>query len=486
MSRLSTSQSHSSHLAPWIGLGLILIVGVLQIATFADLRIDDGYITYRIAENWLAGHGPVFNPGERIQGSTAPAHLVLSMGVSALVGHDSLPHAMAVIGCLAWLAQSILVYFLLHPALGRWGALAVAAMLAIGAAQSYFWLSLETNLVTALALATLLAAHRGRWTLAAACAAAAGTARPDAFLLTILLAIPCLLATRREVWKPGLAWSIIALPWPIFATLYYGSPLPNTATAKLADTDLASYLGVLARLPSDRLLPLFDAWALPATYLLALVGTAVLVHRDRRLWPLPAWILLHATAYAILRPPLRHTWHLYPWIAGVGILLTAAVAAFLTIGPRWRRVVAIVVFALLAHGWWRQTLDNATHYPRQTFVGARDQAYRDVVRFLDAHAEPDDILAAREIGALGFWSGLPIHDMIGLVSADRDFPWKKAGFRWLLVRGQMAQEVKKDPRLIRRYAIRREEFIAVLFERVDFSEADAAPAVTDQPSAATP
>ncbi len=39
---------------------------------------DDPHITYRYAANLLAGHGPVFNIGERVEGFSSPLHLLLS------------------------------------------------------------------------------------------------------------------------------------------------------------------------------------------------------------------------------------------------------------------------------------------------------------------------------------------------------------------------------------------------------------------------
>ena len=41
------------------------------------LIIDDAYIFFRYARNLLQGHGPVFNPGERVLGISSPSYLLV-------------------------------------------------------------------------------------------------------------------------------------------------------------------------------------------------------------------------------------------------------------------------------------------------------------------------------------------------------------------------------------------------------------------------
>lgn len=53
----------------------VLAAPVLLLATMGWARrwmCDDGYIHLRVVQQVLAGHGPVFNAGERIEASTSP------------------------------------------------------------------------------------------------------------------------------------------------------------------------------------------------------------------------------------------------------------------------------------------------------------------------------------------------------------------------------------------------------------------------------
>src|SRR5437899_3915697 len=51
--------------------------GFVPLAAWLRFGIDDAFINFRYAANLAAGLGPVFNPGERVEGYTAPAWVLL-------------------------------------------------------------------------------------------------------------------------------------------------------------------------------------------------------------------------------------------------------------------------------------------------------------------------------------------------------------------------------------------------------------------------
>ena len=67
---------------------------------------DDTFIHLQVARHLAEGHGPVFNVGERVYGSTSPLWVALLAGAMA-VGLDGLASARA-IGVLATLASILL------------------------------------------------------------------------------------------------------------------------------------------------------------------------------------------------------------------------------------------------------------------------------------------------------------------------------------------------------------------------------------------
>lgn len=409
--------------APWALAALLAAAALaLQIAGFHDLRFDDAFITYRYGENLARGEGLVFNPGERIMGSTSPLHAFASAAVYATVGKERLPTAMDVLGCIGWTAQAVAVFVLLRAPLGGLPALLVALAIAAGAAGSYEWVMLETNLAAAFALWAVVAAVGSRWTAAALLVATAGLTRPDAYLLALplgLLALPAARARRVRWWPPVAAFAAVTLPWLVFAWVYFGTVIPQSAMAKVARTPPGQYLHHLIAEPAKHLVVGLTAppWVALA-WLLAGAGAGALIARRHRLWVLPAWGVLHFAAYAVLRPFVDHRWHLYPLVLVVTLCGLAAVGAAARVDPRRvtrplavAALVALVGFAAARSMWWmRAQLDSG-------FFGGRHRAYLRTVDYLLAHGRPDrDLVAAVEVGTLAYYGGFRMFDLGGLIS----------------------------------------------------------------------
>jgi len=400
------------------------------VAAFHDRRHDDAFITYRYGENLARGRGFVFNPGERLMGSTSPGQALLAALGHAGFGHDGLPDAMNVLGIGAWLVQAALFMKLLTPALGLRGAGVVAAGLVAGAAQSWVWVSLETNLAFALALGAVAQGLAGRWMLAAALAALAGLARPDAFLAAALVALLALSAGPSRTWRAGLVFLALALPWPAFAWAYFGSPLPLTARVKFQQSGLFEYGGHLLTHPALTLLDSAAPAAVAATWVLAIGGAAVLARLQRSLLVLPAWAVAHLGAYLYLRPTVLHTWHLYPVVALIAVFVLAVPARLLDSRSRPVRIAASAACLLLVGLWSARLVDASRRYPDEYWTARRNAVYEAVAAYLREHARPGERVAALEVGTIAYQADVPMHDGAGLTSLQpKAMP---ADVRWSL------------------------------------------------------
>ena len=208
---------------------VLLFFGVARTAWLCD----DAYITFRTVENALGGHGPVWNVGERVQTYTHPLWFLLLLPARWLSG-ECTTTAMWLGIALSTAAAAWLARLPRAPLAG----LAVLTVLAASRAWIDFATSgLETSL-TALLLVALLAA--------------AGTDAPARRLLRVALvtsalaltrldllalALPVLVhATRGVPWRRATTVALLGLlplaAWLLFATVYYGTPLPVTASAK--------------------------------------------------------------------------------------------------------------------------------------------------------------------------------------------------------------------------------------------------------------
>ena len=409
----------------WIVLMILLIgVLVLQIAGFHDLRHDDAYITFRYAENLATGRGLVFNPGESVMGSTSPGHALIGAGLHSWLGHDRLPTAMSWLGCVGWAAQAAAVYVLVRRALGSGIAVFVAASLAAGAAWSMRFVALETNLVAALALWSIVALDSRRWYAAAGLCALAGLVRPDAFLLAVPLIVACASHRGTRVAGPAAWGAVITAPWFVFAIWKYGTPLPQSAIAKIGLYSEGDYI---AQAISYALAgPAFPAvrwqyndvlgWTVAGCMLMfAVIGAVTLVRARPSIAVLPVYGVLLLIAYLVMQPSPGVEWHLYPVLV---LVVTCALSGLGICARRLPPRVASWAGVLLVAAFAARTAVYAYVHPDGYWYGARDDAYIELARILRESAGPGDAVASSEVGTIAYHSGLVVVDLAGLVSRE--------------------------------------------------------------------
>ena len=78
-----------------------ILIAVLAVAARiipGPRTIDDAYITFRYAQNLIAGEGLVYNPGEAVLGTTTPVYAFLLAGMGLLTGGIRAPFRLAVTG----------------------------------------------------------------------------------------------------------------------------------------------------------------------------------------------------------------------------------------------------------------------------------------------------------------------------------------------------------------------------------------------------
>jgi arabinofuranosyltransferase len=412
---------------------LVLLAGAFAAYSifFRGQRVDDAFITYRYAQNLIAGRGFVFNPGEHVMASTSPGHVLLSAIVYAIVGRDAVPVVMNAFGVAGWLAQAAAVSLLLRGALGEVGAALVAVALAAGAAESWNWIPLETNIAFALALWALTAAHLGRVTLAAVLAGLAGLFRPDSILAAVLIVPLILRADRPHLARAAGAYALVALPWPIFAWRSFGTPFPASLAAKAYHTPWPDYAAHALRHCASVLLGRSDGLALLGAWFLAVAGAVMLTRRDRLLAVIPVWLVLHTLAYVVLRPDVMYVWHLYPSVALMAILALAALAGLGTVAGPAARLAGMAALGLMTLLYAGRTARAQTAVRAGYWTGARNAVYESLGRHLAQRAAPGERVAAVEVGTIAYYSDLPMHDRAGLVTARS--PTLPSDLRWYVL-----------------------------------------------------
>jgi arabinofuranosyltransferase len=269
---------------PWVyALVAVVILLAHQAFYYRDLgrdAVDDAYISFRYADNLVAGHGLVFNPGERVEGYTnflwtVLLALFMRMGVSASASS-------IVLGGAFGLATLWLVYRFCQMEWPDRPVVAVVGMLCLAVDGSFaLWAvsGMETSMFSFLVLAAVTC-HVWEWKtdkpgfLSGAVAALAAMTRPEGLLVFVVLMGHQLLARlvvqRRlpvvaDVAKAG-AFVTLYLPYYLWRYYYYGFLLPNTFYAKVAVGDATaqirrglSHTATFGRLHLSWLLPLIAA-----------------------------------------------------------------------------------------------------------------------------------------------------------------------------------------------------------------------------------
>jgi len=212
---------------PWAARLPLLAATLL--GTLAFLRGwvgDDAFITFRVVEMLWAGHGPVFNAGERVQAYTHPLWFFI---LAAVIRTDIEPYYVAIFGGVVCAAGT---GYLVARTLPPLKALVAVTLLATSTSFLDFSTSgLENSLTHLLLAAMLWAAFAGEESRPWWVAAAAGLVVLNRLDLVLLVGPAVGLVLMR---RPLAVLAFLPLvAWLLFAAWYYGTPLPNTMYAKV-------------------------------------------------------------------------------------------------------------------------------------------------------------------------------------------------------------------------------------------------------------
>jgi len=212
---------------------------------------EDAFLNFRIVDQIRAGHGPVFNVGQRVEVATSPLWLaMLTVGRTVVpfvrIEYLSIAGGLALTGLGLWWVQAGAAKLWRVDATSRIVPLGAVVIAALPASWEWATSGLENGLslawIGALMLVLATVARRDPPSLSVAKTIGVGVVlglgplvRPDLTIMSVT-AIVAVLATRRPRGAP-LAWLLggfFALPVlsELFRVGYYGILVPNTALAK--------------------------------------------------------------------------------------------------------------------------------------------------------------------------------------------------------------------------------------------------------------
>lgn len=442
------------HLPRWAVLAAFVLP--LYFALCTDHLWEDFFITFRVSRNLVAGHGMVFQPGERVHTFTSPLGMLLP-ALCAWVTGGSDPAAIWLfrIVCCGFLAgtAALLLRVSRRLELGVAGAAVVLGLFVFDAKIADFTINgMETAIVLFFFVWMIVALLERRTMALALAVAGLMWTRPDGFIFAGALLggfavfiwggeVP---PERRRlagmILRGLVIGGLIYLPWFLWAWYFYGNPVPNTILAKSA----ALEGGAKGAIEFPAMLLGGDAWLarifMPSNYIFggwhpAFFGYACVLTIPAALYflwprasrPVRALSLSLFLGGMYLETIPQFPWY-YPWWQVLAMLVVGAIVTDLARfvgGLRERNPVqarrymcglgAFGALVLATHvGLWISGAVQMQLNQREIELGVR----RPIGEWLHAHARSGDTVMLEPLGYIGYYSQAKMLDWPGLSAPE--------------------------------------------------------------------
>jgi arabinofuranosyltransferase len=390
---------------------------------------DDSFITFRYVRHLVAGHGLVWNLGERVEGYTTFLWTML-LAIPGVLGL-ALESSARVLGIAAGIAMLFLLWRLSvrlsGPSSSPLIPLISVALTVANSAIAYWSVSgMETSLFAALLLGAVLAFLQERETTflwAPLLFLLVSLTRPEGTLLfgltVLFFALERLARThtvREMLPQAGRLIGIYAVPFVLFMgwrLFYYGHLFPNTYYAKAGFSIEYLTAGWEYLLLFLRTYMLEGALlVIPVAFLLWKRRTPEVLYLLLLSLGYSAYVVsvggdvLHAFRFFVPVLPFFYLFVQEALVGLTGMLSRSQVAA------RWLPVAAGVALVYV-------TFSQPYAYIREKWgmeIGLVDKM-ASTGRWLAANSDSSTVVAATTIGALGYFGEVTLVDMLGLTDS---------------------------------------------------------------------
>jgi hypothetical protein len=226
-----TFSSRSTPLA--LPLLLLAVLFSRLISLYSFYLFDDAFITFRYAANLAAGHGFVYNLGERVQGISAPLWgfiLAVPQTLGWNIEWASRLIAIAADMLTAWL---VIEQFRNEgwPRAGMFAAFLLGLDLYLSKTAVG---GMESSLFLLMTVGAVILVLTGRRNLAASVAALSCFVRPEGVLFALALLAFVWIEERHFPLKPAILGAAIILCGAALQWGYYGDLIPQSVRGKMA------------------------------------------------------------------------------------------------------------------------------------------------------------------------------------------------------------------------------------------------------------
>jgi hypothetical protein len=409
-------------------LTALLVRGLL--VYYSNYTADDSFITFRYAENVASGKGFVYNEGERVLGTSTPLYTLLL----ALLVKSGLPILLVarIINIGADCLSGILIFLLLREF--KSGVATFAAFLYVLFPRVIVWSisGMETSLYVLFIAATIYFYHKENFNLTFLFLGLTFLTRVDGIILGLAILVDFVLRYRKIPIKIVLGSLGVVLPWLVFSSTYFGSPIPNSVAGKKA-----LYSGTVWETPKWMIFWEFlflktkAGWPLLA---LSLAGVCRVLTKVKFYRIIVVWTFLYLLFFFFSETKI-HMWYYVPFYLGYLILVALgsdfAFAKTERIWTKWFDPSWHKTKTLLNPKTLRASLLSAVlvltaviyfHQMKRTFrlITAEQMTleaiHKEIGLWLLENTESGDTVCATDIGYMGYYSDRHILDQDGLVS----------------------------------------------------------------------
>lgn len=379
-----------------------------------DFDVDDTYITLRYGRNLARGFGPVFNPGEWVEGATSPLWILAAAGLEGIAPDPlraikvlSALFGFGVLGGTSWIASGL--------GASPW---LPGVALALVASHAGFWAWSSSGMeASAFAFFSLVLARSGFAPGSLSASVTTGLwagllvwIRPEALLVAPLF----VLSLGHRSWRErGVSLGIVGLSFlALFGLRFglYGELLPNTYYAKVTPGLETLFFG------GSYLFEFLRGFGFGLVPLLGVLGTRLereeSPERARRVQVLRNLLALNLLAVGLeggdLFPLDRF---LLPAIPLLALLATRAMArAWPRRGPPRGVLLAVLVLVFFA------SFSGARMEEALALEGTTE-IYCQIGVSLRESFPPETTYAASGVGAIPYLTDFPTLDTVGLCDA---------------------------------------------------------------------
>ena len=401
-------------------------IAAWQMYYFSVFTVDDAYISYRYAENFANGHGLVFNPGEKVEGYTNFLWVLL-LGILKKIGID-VHVSSQILGGLASFITLWLTYLLSTTISGTSSGyrqpayfahfLKAAAMLFVATSPAFgIWAvaGLETPLFLCLLTSAIWCSvqeeSKQRFPFSAVLFGLLALTRPEGIMyfgLTLMYSFLHRFRYQRhkilELWKHLVIFLFLVIPHFLWRWHYYTSIFPNTYYAKVGREFYLSGIKYVYEF--------FGAYG--GISLFVMCSILLVGHRLREYWVGYFLLLLGVSAVYFMSvggdwmPEFRF---FVPLLPVFFLCIQEGVREFFHLLGKSQGLWATISAGMLALTVFGNNAFLLYTTPR---IESRFDGHVEIGKFLREHSLPNDVLAAIDIGAMAYFSGLRTIDCFGL------------------------------------------------------------------------